>query len=92
MESSVVPVRTQALAVLFGLTVFLLLNRIYKARNSNLGHWLREHPIVGSGKQWLSWWFATLRSINQSRNWAYYGYSKVGVLFQHVNILVVTFR
>lgn len=76
MEFSAIPVRTQALAALFVLALVVLLNRVYKARSSKLGHWMRVHPIVGSGKQWLSWWFGTLRSINQSRNWAYSGYSK----------------
>lgn len=84
MEFSAIPLRTQALAALFILTLVVLLNKIHKARSSKLGHWMREHPIVGSGKQWLSWWFGTLRSINQSRNWAYSGYSKVGVLFRPV--------
>lgn len=92
MEFSAIPVRTRALAVLFVLTIVILLNRIYAARNSKLGGWIREHPVVGSGKQWLSWWFGTLRSINQSRNWAYYGYSKVRVPFHHVNSPAMAFH
>jgi hypothetical protein len=39
-------------------------------------HW-EELPVVGLGKGWLAWVWATLKSVRKTQDWAFEGYRKV---------------
>ena len=39
-------------------------------------HW-EQLPVVGLGKGWLAWVWATLKSVRKTQDWAFEGYRKV---------------
>jgi hypothetical protein len=76
MESPTHLAEVAALPIL--LAVILLVNQ-YK-NNSKLSDGGKQQlPIIGTGKHWFSWAWATVLSVTKTRLWVFEGYAKVSL-------------